>query len=123
VFRCSGQGDETVGYAVVAEGPGFVDKIRLVTGLNSDLSEITGIKVIENVETPGLGNKIEKNKFADQYIGMTLETEIKVKKGGAVNDNNEIDAITGATWSSKYVTAIVNEVRTEAVPVIRETLQ
>jgi len=109
VFKCLDQDRNLSGWAVQASGTGFVDKITLVVGLTSSADKITGIKVIENLETPGLGNKIV-GPWADQYKNMSTKQEITVKKSGADPDQNQIDAITGATWSSRYVTDIVNDV-------------
>jgi electron transport complex protein RnfG len=65
--------------------------------------------VIENVETPGLGNKIEGPEWAGQYEGLDARRAVKVEKRPPISGQNEIQAITGATWSSRYVTEIVNE--------------
>ena len=109
VFRCVDADGKLVGWAVDASGGGFVDKIRLVVGLSPDGSEITGLKVIANLETPGLGNKIE-GKWAEQYNGLDATRPCSVVKRARSADDNEIQAITGATYSSDYVTNIVNDV-------------
>ncbi len=107
VFKCLAADGSLAGWAVQAGGTGFVDKIVLVFGLNAAADRITGLKVIENVETPGLGNKIE-GPWADQYKGKDASRTLTVEKRPPVPDRNEIQAITGATWSSRYVTDIVN---------------
>ena len=61
-------------------------------------NKITGIEVISQQETPGLGAKIKESSFLQQFIGKTLE-ELKIKK-----DGGKIDAVTGATISSRAVT-------------------
>ncbi len=77
---------------------GFGGKIELIVGMLMD-GTITGYKVIEQKETPGLGTKITENKFAGQFIGLNSYYDtIKLKK-----DGGEIDAVTGATISSKAV--------------------
>lgn len=77
---------------------GFGGKIELIIGMLMD-GTITGYKVIEQKETPGLGTKIAEKKFADQFIGLNSYIhKIKLKK-----DGGEIDAVTGATISSKAV--------------------
>src|SRR4030042_4312708 len=58
VYKCLGEDGRPTGWAIDAAGMGFADKIRLVVGLSPDATTITGLKVIENIETPGLGNKI-----------------------------------------------------------------
>lgn len=77
---------------------GFGGKIEIIIGMLMD-GTITGYKVIEQKETPGLGTKITDNKFAGQFIGLNpYYNTIKLKK-----DGGEIDAVTGATISSKAV--------------------
>jgi len=119
VFKCLDKNGELVGWAVDASGGGFVDKIRLVVGIRADGREITGLKVIENLETPGLGNKIE-GPWAEQYTGISTDLSLTVIKGDADPARGEISAITGATWSSRYVTDIVNDVLTRIRPKLAE---
>lgn len=109
VYRCLDKDGTPVGWAVRASGTGFMDKIVLVVGLTPDGAKVTGVKVIEDVETPGLGNKIE-GEWANQYRGQSTERPFVVIKGTANKANNEIEAITGATYSSSYTTDIVNDV-------------
>ena len=110
VFKCLGTDGKLVGWAVTATGTGFIDKITLVAGLSADGETITGIKVIEHLETPGLGNKIDPgNPFPEQFAGKSTAEPLEVVKQTPSRDN-EIQAITGATYSSTYVTDIVNDV-------------
>jgi electron transport complex protein RnfG len=108
VYRCSDAQGQFVGWAVDAVGNGFADKIRLVFGLSPDGAQLTGLKVIQNVETPGLGNKIAEDPWAGQYRGLDAGKPVKVEKRPPVAGQNEIQAVTGATISSKAVTDIVN---------------
>ena len=110
VYKCLGADDQLTGWAVDASGGGFVDKIRAVVGLSPDGTQITGLKVIGNIETPGLGNKIENPEWTGQYVGLDATRDFSVIKGPRNEANNEISAITGATYSSTYVTDIVNDV-------------
>ncbi|UCG33792.1 MAG: FMN-binding protein [Phycisphaerales bacterium] len=119
VYKCLDKEGNLAGWAVDAVGTGFVDKIRLVAGLSPDGSRVTGIKVIEDLETPGLGNKIE-GEWADQYKGLDASRKIEAIKGEANRDNNEVQAITGATYSSTYVTDIVNDVIERVRPMLEE---
>ncbi len=118
VYVCyDAETDATLGFAVDASGGGFVDNIRLVVGLSPDLSQISGIRVIEQIETPGLGNKIETDPdWYGQYTGMDAGVAIETLKAGADNEQNQINAITGATWSSRYVSDIVNDVLAKVRP-------
>ena len=77
---------------------GFSGLIRLMVGFDMD-GKIKDITVLEHAETPGLGDKIEKEKsdFNVQFQGKDPATfELKVEK-----DNGEVDAITASTISSR----------------------
>ena len=77
---------------------GFGGRIELIIGMLMD-GTVTGYKVIEQKETPGLGTKIAESRFADQFIGLnSYHDQFKLKK-----DGGEIDAVTGATISSRAV--------------------
>ena len=109
-FECRGADGKLVGWALEAAGSGFIDRIRLVVGVDPVAETITGIKVIEDLETPGLGNKIRGVDWAGQYRGLDATRAVAVEKRPPNAGANEIQAITGATWSSRYVTEIVNDV-------------
>ena len=97
------------GYVAKSGGQGYADKIELLLGLSPKADEITGLFVLEQKETPGLGNKISTDEWRGQYTGKKTDTALAVVKTGAKNPN-EIDSITGATISSKSVTSIINTV-------------
>lgn len=112
VYRCLGEDGRVVGWAIDAVGMGFADKIRLVIGLSVDATKITGLKVIENIETPGLGNKIAgtgPDAWANQFQGLKATTNVVRTKQKRDAAKNEIQAVTGATISSDAVTKIVND--------------
>lgn len=82
---------------------GFGGRIELIIGILMD-GTITGYKIIEQSETPGLGTKVNEPKFSKQFVGKNAYTNnFDLKK-----DGGEIDAVTGATISSK---AVVNAVK------------
>lgn len=120
IFRCVDQGGALAGWAIQAVGPGFIDKITLIVGLDPAAETITGIKVIEHLETPGLGNKIETKpgyKFPTQFSGKSTSQTLEVVKRPPQTDT-EIEAITGATWSSRYVADIINRVNKKVIPTL-----
>ena len=66
------------------------------------------MKVLENKETPGLGDKIEKDSaFVSGFEGVVPPLE-GVKTGRGTGDESEVDMITGATISSRTVIEIIN---------------
>lgn len=101
---------EFIGYAMPAAGPGFQDTIGLLYGYDPAGGTMLGMAVLESRETPGLGDKIYKDAaFVAGFNGVLLEPQIVAVKKGSKTLPNEIDAITGATISSKAVVRIINE--------------
>ncbi len=96
-----------VGHVVKATGQGYADKIELLVGLDAQGKRITGLFVLEQKETPGLGAKILEDVWRGQFIEKSTEKTISVVKGGEVKED-EIDRISGVTISSNSVTGIVN---------------
>ncbi len=96
-----------IGYAFMAEGNGYQGRIKMIAAVKRDLSTFYGIEILESVETPGLGGEITSDDFKGQFEGLRFTPEIVCVKTGA-GAPNEIDAITGATISSKSVTSILN---------------
>jgi Na+-translocating ferredoxin:NAD+ oxidoreductase RnfG subunit len=68
-------------------------------GLSADLNKISSIEVLEQVETPGLGNKITEEPFKKQFKGLQNTPVITWVKNEQPDQPNEIQAITGATIS------------------------
>jgi electron transport complex protein RnfG len=100
--------DQTLkGWVVKTGGQGYADKIELLLGLGPLAESITGIFILDQKETPGLGSQIIAQKWRNQFINKnTSESLIPVKDGA--DAANEIDAITGATISSRSVCDIIN---------------
>lgn len=95
------------GYVVKASGQGYADKIELLLGIDSQAESITGLYILAQKETPGLGNQIIEDDWRGQFIGMSSGKSIAVIKGTSEKEN-EIDAISGATISSQAVADIIN---------------
>jgi Na+-translocating ferredoxin:NAD+ oxidoreductase subunit G len=97
-----------IGVAVVAAEPGFQELLTLMIGFNPSTGALTGYKVLDQKETPGLGDKVEVDKaFGAQFTGRI--TPIKGVKGAVAAGNpNQVQTITGATISSRAVIRIIN---------------
>lgn len=99
-----------IGYAIPGAGPGFQDTIALLYGYTPQKEMVLGMEVLESRETPGLGDKIYKDAdFVGSFGALSIKPEIVAVKKGEKSRANEIDAITGATISSKAVVRIINE--------------
>lgn len=93
-----------VGFAIPASEPGFADVIKIIYGYQADGKIIVGFEVLENKETPGLGDKIIKDKnFVGNFKALSVEPQIEATKNGSKTKPNQVETITGATISSKAV--------------------
>lgn len=108
LYKVFDEGKNHTGYSLVYEGSGFQGNVRLMIGIDKELNKLTGLKVLEQVETPGLGTKVVEEPFTKQFIGLISSPQIEWVKGVPPSKDNEIQAITGATISSKAVVDIIN---------------
>jgi electron transport complex protein RnfG len=108
VYKVFDEQKKLSGYSLAFEGNGFQGKIRLMLGLSDDLSKITSLEILEQVETPGLGSKVSEEPFKKQFGGLVTTPKVDWVKNQTPDKPNQIEAITGATISSKSVVAIVN---------------
>ena len=107
-----------LGVALAAGEPGFQDVIRLIFGYDPGARTVLGMKVLESKETPGLGDKIEKDSsFVAEFRSAAVPL-IGVKQGAGVGAD-EVDMITGATISSRAVIDIINHRLEEIEPEVQ----
>ncbi len=97
---------ETVGYVItVTAKDASQSTITFSVGIQND-GTVNGYSITDIAETPGLGMKVEEESFYSQFAGKLVETFEVVKNAPAAD--NEIEAISGATISSKAVANGVN---------------
>jgi electron transport complex protein RnfG len=99
------RGSETVGYVFTTSGKGYGGTIKIAVGIDT-AGKITGMKIVEHAETPGLGSKAGEEPFSSQFTGITPQEPLKVVKN-AKTKPEEIDAISGATITSRAVVEAV----------------
>ncbi|TFG63476.1 MAG: RnfABCDGE type electron transport complex subunit G [Gemmatimonadales bacterium] len=109
----------SVGYAIAGGEPGFQDVIRLLFAFDPVNGRIRGMKVLESKETPGLGDKIEKDTAFVAGCSDPAPPLVGVKPGSRSDDDHEVDMITGATISSRAVIRIINHRVEELDPYLR----
>ncbi|MDR1668261.1 MAG: RnfABCDGE type electron transport complex subunit G [Bacteroidales bacterium] len=98
------QGGEIQGVAVGTwTDKGYSGMIRLMIGFDKE-GNITGISVLEQKETPGLGSRMTETAFISQFYGKNPATNSLIVK----KDGGEVDAITAATISSRAFCDAVN---------------
>lgn len=99
---------EEIGVAVEEAAPGFSSDVRLMVGFNPATTALTGFKVLAQTETPGLGDKVEKDAtFRERFVGK-LVNPLKGDKNPTA-DASTVQTITGATISSKAVIKVINK--------------
>lgn len=126
--------DKTVtlkGIAIQGNGKGYGDVLNLLYGYDPVEQKIIGFNVLESKETPGIGDKIEKGTFPDNFKSMDvslndqkdkLKNNIITVKHGEKKNSYEIDGITGATVTSRAVGNILNTSANEWMPVIQKNI-
>jgi Na+-transporting NADH:ubiquinone oxidoreductase subunit C len=105
-------GTEGKRYVIPTQGPGLWGTISIMAGFGEDLKTFSGIAIVSQNETPGLGARIEEPWFTDQFKGKIAPFTL-VEEGTASKDG-EVDAITGATRTSEYFKNLVNQVAKDA---------
>ncbi len=95
--------------ALPYEGSGLWGPIIGIIAMNSDLSQITGITIMQQEETPGLGSRIAEREYLDTYIGKEFAPELEMLPPGKGKGSNQVDGISGATMSSKAFVKILND--------------
>ena len=97
--------EQTVGYVFLNETKGYGGTVSVMTAIDPD-GTVHAVKILDvTSETPGLGQNSAKENFYGQYAGK--KDEITVVKFGA--NEQQVNAVTGATITSKAVTTAVNE--------------
>lgn len=95
-------------YAV--ETKGYSGPISILAGFDIATAKITAIKVLNQRETPGLGAKAKESSFQDRYRNKNSAFPLEVTKTAPTKEN-QIQAITASTITSKAITKGVNAAR------------
>lgn len=121
LFICKKEGKTF--YIVPLRGKGLWGPIWGYISLEADMNTIYGASFAHKSETPGLGAEIETEKFQQQFIGKKIFDEsgdfvsVTLIKGGAPpNDMHGVDAISGATITSKGVSEMFKRTLNNYLP-------
>ena len=90
-------------------GPGLWGPVSGIISLEKDLKTIRKIKITHQEETPGLGGRIAEADYLKQFKNKEIFPRLIFTPEGKANKNNEVDAITGATGSSRALEKLLNE--------------
>lgn len=97
VFEVSSASGDILGWAVSASPSGFGGNIDMIVGIGHD-GKIVGVNITALSETPGLGSRVNDANYLSQYIGISGKPAL----------GTDVDAISGATISSRSVLSGVN---------------
>ncbi|GAA0729089.1 hypothetical protein GCM10008905_28670 [Clostridium malenominatum] len=98
------KGGQVIGYAITAISGGYSDSVDLKTLVGISLEgKITGIRVVQNGETPGVGDVILDKDFTDRFVDKSAAKPLEFGSG-----ENAVETVSGATLSSEGVVYGVN---------------
>ena len=125
VYEVNLDGDNYYIFSVY--GSGLWDAIWGNVALESDLNTVAGVSFDHAGETPGLGAEIKDNaKWKAQFVGKKIYdgdkyVSIYVRKGGALDEEHEVDGLSGATVTADGVTEMLYSGLKAYEPYIEET--
>lgn len=99
---------KTVGYTFTTSAKGYGGSVSVMTGIDSENGSVSGVVILSQNETPGLGANAVKDTFTSRYKQPLDDNPFTVIKNGTAKQG-EIEAITGATITSQAVTDAVNK--------------
>ena len=101
-------GGENAGYAIKVVASGSQGNIEMMVGVDAE-GVVTGVSIVDNSETSGIGSKVMSNEPLSSGVGVLDQFQGKsAAADGTLTVGKNVDAISGATVSSKGVTAGVN---------------
>lgn len=89
--------DNGAGFVITAQAKGYGGDVPVMVAFNA-AGSIEAVRFLDNSETPGLGQKVKTDAFQGQFSGMAAEAFTL----------SDIDALTGATISSRAATTAIN---------------
>lgn len=120
---------------IASEGAarGYADQVRILYGYDPQRQAVVGFSVVQTRETPGIGDKVSSDReflanFAALDVRLApdakgLANPVRTVKHGAKTQPWEIDAITGATVTSKAVGKAINESAQTLLPLVVPQLE
>lgn len=116
IYRSTKDGADN-GYIYTVAPKGYAGEILIMVGVETPSMRITGVKILSQQETPGLGAQCTEPFFLKQFDGKDLHKDLLVSKQAKAPQ--EIQAITASTITSKAVVSGINlasaDVRTRSV--------
>jgi len=120
--------DHLVGAVIAAQGMGYQDNIRVLYAYSFEQNAIVGFKILDSKETPGLGDRVEKEPhFIANFerldasldaTGESLANPIVTVKQGQKTGPWQLDGITGATITSEAIGKLLDQSASRWIPAL-----
>lgn len=126
--------DALLGVAMEGAAQGYQDIVRTLFGYDVDKRQIVGMTILKSVDTPGLGDKktVEKNKkfmanFQALDVGLAEDESavarpIETVKHGTKTEPWQVDAMSGATITSRAIAKGMADTTSELLPLLAKNL-
>lgn len=117
---------KVIGYAFPVSGPGFWGPIEAMVAVDPEIRKIMGIAFYRHSETPGLGGRITEEWFQRQFQDRPLKVPpagmrfFYFKTPGTAGGPTELDAITGATETTRRLEKFLDEELKKIIPLLME---
>lgn len=105
-YEALSQQNQLLGYVFLTAGKGYGGEVSVMSGIELE-GKVSGLKLLQLNETAGLGMRADSPEFLNQYRGQDAEHGIQLVKGPA--SEHQIQALTGATITSRAVTSAVQK--------------
>jgi electron transport complex protein RnfG len=125
-FAAYDEGGKLAGIAAEGSAKGYADSVRIMFGYSPPCQCVIGIGVVSMRETPGIGDKILTDKaFLANFTSLDtklasdlgkLANDVKTVKHGTKTNPWQIDAIAGATITSRAVGKSINDAAQALLP-------
>ena len=109
IYRVFAEGEPVAALFVVTARDGFAGPIRVLVGVGVD-GTITGLRILEHRETPGLGDRIEsaRSEWVFQFDGRSLG-DPALERWAIRVDGGDFDQLTGASVTPRAVIKAVRD--------------
>ena len=101
------KGGKRIGWGILAVGQGY-DTLTLLVGVDERVDRLVGFRVVDSLETPGIGDRIQQPGFFEQFEGKDAAKPLSGVAEGKETTGNQVNTISGATLSSVGVVNIIN---------------
>lgn len=103
IYRVYANNEPVAALFVVSARDGFAGSIRILLGVDMD-GIVTGVRILEHRETPGLGDKIESSRsdWVHQFAGLSIGDPV-VTEWAIRSDGGQFDQLTGASITPRAV--------------------